>query len=137
MLEFIRKSSKNKTNESFLAVAEVIGLERATPSLLERMVKSTIGFSDMMEANNHSTIIQKKYEYLVNNSLLSDCYFYLGYVNKNNLVSVRDSIHKRPELIHVLKVALDLEGGQTKIEQQANLLHNLANELTTSLQNYA
>jgi hypothetical protein len=137
MLEFIRKFEKNKTNESFLTVAETIGLERATPSLLERMVKSTIGFSDMIEANDHSSIIQKKYEYLVNNSLLSDCYFYLGYVNKNNLVSVRDSIYKKPELIHILKVALDLEGDQTKTEQQAKTLHNLANDLTRSLQNYA
>jgi hypothetical protein len=137
MLEFIRKFGKNKTNESFLTVSEIIGLERATPSLLERMAKSTIGFSDMIEANNHSTIIKKKYEYLVNNSLLSDCYFYLGYVNKKNLVSVGDSIHKRPDLIHVLKVALDLEGGQTKTEQQANLLQNLANDLTASLQNHA
>lgn len=137
MLEFIRRSGKSKTNESFLAVAEIIGLERATPSLLERMSKSTIGFSDMIEANNHSTIIQKKYEYLVNNSLLSDCCFYLGCINKNNIVSIRDSIHKRPELIHVLKVALDLEGDQTKMEQQAKALHSLTNDLMMSLQNYA
>ena len=137
MLEFIRKFEKSKTNESFLAVADALGLERATPSLLERMAKSTIGFSDMTENNGHSAIIQKKYEYLVDNSLLSDCYFYLGYVSKTNLVSIRDSIHKRPDLIHVLKVALDMEYDQTKIEQQAILLHGLANELTKSLQNYA
>ena len=137
MLEFIRKFEKNKTNESLLAVTEMLGLERATPSLLERMVKSTIGFSDMTEANGHSVIIQKKYEYLVNNSLLSDCYFYLGYVNKANLVLARDSIYKRPDLIHVLKVGLDLENDQTKIEQQSRHLHNLANELTKSIQNYS
>jgi hypothetical protein len=136
MLEFIRRSDKNKTNESFLTVAEAIGLERATPSLLDRMSKSTIGFSDMVEANNHSTIIQKKYEYLVNNSLLSDCYFYLGCINKNNIVSIRDSMHKRPDLIHVLKVALDLEGDQMKMEQQAKTLHSLTNDLMMSIQNY-
>jgi hypothetical protein len=136
MLEFIRKFEKNKANESFLTVSQVLGLEHATPSLLERMLKSTIGFSDMIEENGHSMIIQKKYEYLVNNSLLSDCYFYLGYVTKNNLVSIRDSAHKRPELMHILKVALDIEGDQTKTEQQATLLHNLANDLLKSLQNY-
>ncbi len=137
MLEFIRKFEKNKTNESFLTVAQVLGLERATPSLLERMLKSTIGFSDMTEKNNHSMIIQKKYEYLINNSLLSDCYFYLGYVTKNNLLSIIDSAHKKPELMHVLKVALDIEGDQTKTEQQAAILHNLVNDLTKSLQNYS
>lgn len=135
MLEFIRKLEKNKTNE-FSIVAEVMGLERATPSLLERMVKSTIGFSDMTENNGHSKIISRKYRYLVENSLLSDCYFYLGYVNKNNIVSINDSIHKHLEMIHALKVAYDFENDLTRVEQQAKSLHNLANDLTKSLQNY-
>lgn len=137
MLEFIRKSEKSKINESFLKVAEIIGLERATPSLLERMAKSTIGFSDMIEQNDHSQIIQKKYEYLVNNSLLSDCYFYLGYVNKANVLSISETIHKQPDLIHILKTGLDLERDQTKIEQQTKDLHKLANDMNTSIQNYA
>jgi hypothetical protein len=135
MLEFIRKFQKNKINE-FSAVAEAIGLERATPSLLERMVKSTIGFSDMTENIGHSKIISKKYQYLVEHSLLSDCYFYLIYVNKNNIVSIRDTIHKNPEMIHVLKVACDFENDPTRIEQQAKSMHTLANELTRFLQNY-
>ncbi|MEM3007236.1 MAG: hypothetical protein QXW37_05330 [Candidatus Nitrosotenuis sp.] len=137
MLEFIRKSEKSKINESFLKVAEIIGLERATPSLLERMVKSTIGFSDMIEENNHSKIIQKKYEYLVDNSLLSDCYFYLGYVNKTNILSISKTVHKQPDLIHILRIGLDLEHDQTKIEQQTKSLHKLANDMIASIQNYA
>lgn len=137
MLEFIRKSHKSKINESFLKVAEIIGLERATTSLLERMAKSTIGFSDMIEENSHSQIIQKKYEYLVKNSLLSDCYFYLGYVNKTNVLSISKTIHRRPDLIHILKTGFDLEHNQTKIEQHAKDLHNLANEMSASIQNYA
>lgn len=131
MLEFVRKFEKNKINESFSIVAEAIGLERATPSLLERMVKSTIGFSDMVENNNHSKIITRKYQYLVENSLLSDCYFYLGYLNRNNIVSIKDTIQKKPELIHVLKVAFDFENDLTKIEQQAKSLHKLANDLVS------
>lgn len=136
MLGFIRKFAKNSKNITFSGIEEIIGLERATPSLLERMMKSTIGFSDMTENNNHGVIIQKKYEYLVANSLLSDCYFYLGYLSKNNIISIRDSIHKNPELIHILKTALDLEHDPTKLEQQAMLLHKTANNLI-HLQNYA
>lgn len=136
MLGFIRKFVKNSKNVTFSGIEEIIGLERATPSLLERMMKSTIGFSDMTENNNHGVIIQKKYEYLVANSLLSDCYFYLGYLSKNNIISIRDSIHKKPDLIHVLKTALDLEHDPTKLEQQAMLLHKTANNLI-HLQNYA
>jgi len=135
MLESLRKSAKNKQNNSFGTISEVLGLERATPSLLKRMVKSTIGFSDMTENNNHGVIIQKKYEYLVSNSLLSDCYFYLGYVNKNNVLSIRNTIHKNPELIHVLKTAMDIEHDPTNLEQQATLLHKTANDLI-HLQNH-
>lgn len=136
MMGFLRKSAKSKQNRSFSDITEILGLERATPSLLERMVKSTIGFSDMTENNGHGIIMQKKYEYLVENSLLSDCYFYLGYVNKNNILSIRDTIHKKPELIHVLKTAMDIEHDPTKLEQQATLLHKTANNLI-HLQNHA
>ena len=136
MLEFIRKFEKSDKNQSFSGIVETLGLERATPSLLERMVKSSIGFSDMTENNGHGKIIQKKYEYLVANSLLSDCYFYLGYINKTNIVSIRETIHKKPELIHILKTALDLEHDSTKLEHQAALIHKTANDII-HLQNYA
>lgn len=136
MLEHIRRSQKSKENE-FSVVAEVIGLERATPSLLERMAKSTIGFSDMTENNGHGKIIQKKYEYLAENSLLADCYFYLCYINRNNVVAIKDSLHKRQDLVHVLKTAFDFEHDITKIEQQASSLHDLANDLASSLCGHA
>jgi hypothetical protein len=136
-LESIRKFKKSKANESFSIIADVIGLERATPSLLSRMLKSTIGFSDMIEANENSRIIQRKYEYFVDNSLLSDCYFYLGYMNRNILVSIKDVIHKKPELIHVLKTALDIEHDVTKTEQLASNIHKLAHDLTNLLSEHA
>ena len=45
------------------------GIERATESLLSRMLKSTCGFSDMVEKNQNSIIIEKKANYLIQNSL--------------------------------------------------------------------
>lgn len=57
MLESIRGFEKNRINESFAIVHQCLGIERATTSLLPRMVKSTIGFSDIVEANGHSKII--------------------------------------------------------------------------------
>lgn len=137
MLEYIRKFKKSKANESFSVIADVIGLERATQSLLPRMMRSTVGFSDMVEDNQNSKIIQKKYDYFMNNSLFSDCYFYLGYMNRNNLVSIRDTIHKKPELIHVLKTAFDIEHDITKTEQQASKIHKLAHDLTNMLTEHA
>jgi hypothetical protein len=133
MLEHLRELKKNKVNENFSIVNECVGIERATPSLLTRMCKSTIGFSDMVEKNDHSKIIQRKHDYLVKNSLISDCYFYLGYINRNNFMKIKDSLHRTPELIHILKVAFDVENDVTRLEQQATHLHTASNELLSIL----
>lgn len=131
MLENLRHFEKNKINENFSIVNDSIGIERATPSLLSRMCKSTIGFSDMVEQNDHSKIIQKKNDYFLKNSLISDCYFYLGYTNRNNFIKIKDILHEKPELIHVLKVAFDVDNDQVKIGQQADVLHKTANDMIT------
>ena len=133
LLEYLRGFEKNKINENFSIVNDCIGIERATPSLLSRMVKSTMGFSDMVEGNGHSNVIQKKHDYLIRNSLISDCYFYLGYINRNNFIRIKETLHRKPELIHVLKVAFDVDNDMTLIEQQANELHKTANDLLSLL----
>jgi hypothetical protein len=129
MLEYIRDMEKNKINEKFVKVNECIGVERATLSQLLRMSKSTMGFSDMVENNGHSKIIQKKYDYLVKNSLMSDCYFYLGYINRNNFIKIKDTLARKPELIHILKVAFDVENDRGRLDQQVDTLHKTSNDL--------
>ena len=109
MLDSLRKFEKNSTNNHISNVLQTIGIERATPTLLERMLKSSIGFSDLIENNNHSELIQRKYDYFMKNSMLSDCYFYLGYINKENFISIKDELNKREDLIHLLKIAFDIE----------------------------
>lgn len=129
MLEIARRLEKNGVNQTFSLVHQTLGTERASTSLLSRMAKSAMGFSDMVENNGHSAIIGKKYEYLVENSLLADCYFYLGYVTRNNVLRVKGTIHKNPEFIHVLKVALDIESDHLVVEGQARAILERTNEL--------
>jgi len=128
MLKMLRESSKNKINELISPITESIGIERATPSLLSRMLKSTMGFSDLIEDNSHSKIISQKYRYMIENSLFSDCYFYLGYINRNNFKKIQD-LHRKPELIHILKTGFDLESDTTKIESESTKLHKATNYL--------
>ena len=71
------------------------------------------------------------YDYLVKNSLLADCYFYLSYINRNNLIKVKNILNEKPEFIYVLKVGFDLENDLTKIEQQATIIQKSTNELFT------
>ena len=82
----------------------------------------------MIEVNFHSKSILLKYTYLVENSLFSDCYFYLGYINRNTFKRIQD-LHRKPELIHMLKTGFDLENDTTKIESDANNLHQATNYL--------
>ena len=128
MLKTLRELPKNKTNEAVSVITDSIGIERATSSLLSRMLKSTMGFSDLITDNFHSRIISRKYNYLVENSLLSDCYFYLGYVNRNNFKKIQD-LHRKPELIHLLKTGFDLENDTIKVESDANNLYDATNFL--------
>jgi len=129
MLDSLRKLEKNSINEHISVVTQTVGIERATPTLLERMLKSTIGFSDLVEKNHHSEIIQQKHDFFVKNSMLSDCYFYLGYLNKENFVKIKDSLNREQDLIHILKVAFDVEADSNLLKQQSELVQKSCNEI--------
>ena len=136
MLEMTRKMKKDKINQNFSLIHQILGIERTSTSLLSRMVKSTMGFSDMVEGNGHSEIIKMKHDYLVENSLLADCYFYLGYINRNNVLKIKNRLHRNPEYIHVLKVGLDIESDPLVTDKQAITLLQCANELLVHIKNH-
>ncbi len=108
---------------------ETIGIERATPTLLERMLKSTVGFSDLVEKNNHSQLIKQKYDYFLKNSMLSDCYFYLVYVNKENFVKIKDNLNREQDLIHILKIAFDIESDSNLLQQHVETIQTSCNDI--------
>jgi hypothetical protein len=135
MLESLRRFEKKRINKNFDTVHECLGIERASTSLLYRMLKSTMGFSDIVEANGNSKTIERKYNYLVQNSFLSDCYFYLGYTNRNNIIKIRDSLHKKTDFIHILRVGLDIENDPLVVENQATLLLKTTNEILSITKN--
>ena len=129
MLDILRKLNKSLINEHISTVTQTVGIERATPTLLKRMYKSTIGFSDLIEKNNYSQIIQQKYDFFIKNSMLSDCYFYLNYINKENFVKIKDTLNQEPDLIHILKIAFDIESDPNLILQQVDKVQKSCNEI--------
>ncbi len=129
MLDLHRKLEKNSINEHISIVTQTVGIERATPVLLERILKSTIGFSDLIEKNNHSGIIQQKHDFFVKNSMLSDCYFYMGYINKEIFVQIKNTLNRNPDLFHILKIAFDIEADSNLISQQAELIQKSCNDI--------
>ena len=132
-LELARKFEKNNANEKMLTVTHTLGIERATPSLLERMLKSTIGFSEILKGKAYSKAIQDKHDYFVKSSMFSDCYFYLAYVNYANFIETKYSVLQKPDLIHVLKIAFDLEFDSTVILQNTQLVQNACHQILSAL----
>ena len=132
MLDILRNLKSNQINEMLPIVLDSLGLERATPSLLRRMSKSTVGLSDLVEKNNNSKIIQYKINCFLDKSLFSDCYFYIGYVNRNNFYRIKNSLDKFPEIIHILKTGFDLENDSSAFETDIQSLHEVAQILLKS-----
>ncbi len=133
MLNTLRNLKPNQINETLSTVLDSIGLERATPSLLERMMKSGVGLSGLIEKNDNSKIIQAKVNCLIRQSLFSDCYFYIGYVTMNNFYRIKNSLDNYPELIHILKTGLDLEYDSSTFESDINSLSDVIQILLKSI----
>ena len=127
------RNLKEKTITQFAdKIISEIGTERATPSLLSRMLKSTTGFSDMIEKNHNSIIIEKKANHLIQNSLLSDCYLYLIYQNRKNFYKIKDSLNQNSDKIHVLKTAFDLTNSPSEFSASIDSISKITNELIAS-----
>ena len=96
------------------------------------MSKSVIGLSDLVEKNNNSKIIQTKIDCLIEKSLFSDCYFYIGYITRNNFYRIKNDLNSYPELIHILKTAFDLEYDSSTFEADIQSLFGVTQILLKS-----
>ena len=128
-LSLLRNLKNEKNNQFSEKIISEIGVERATSSLLTRMLKSSCGFSDMIENNQNAKIIEKKAKHMIENSLLSDCYLYLIYQNKNNFYKIKNSLNKNSDKIHVLKTAFDLTNSTSELQASIDSMSNTTNAL--------
>jgi len=128
-LSSMRNLKQKNTNQFTDKIISETGIERATESLLSRMLKSTCGFSDMVEKNQNSIIIEKKANYLIQNLLLSDCYLYLNYQNRNNFYKIKNSLNNNSDKIHVLKTAFDLTHTPSELLSSIDSMYDVTNAL--------
>ena len=127
MLELFRILPKNSINEHIISVTETIDMERSTHTLLDRMFKSTIGFSDMVQLGL-AQIITQKYKYFQRNSMPTDSYFYLGYTTKQNFERI-SSQNRHSDVFHVLKTALDIQTDTNSTDAHTRLVKTSCNVL--------
>jgi hypothetical protein len=50
-------------------------------------------------------------------------------VNKENFVKIKDTLNREQDLIHILKVAFDVEADSNLLEQQSILVQKSCNEI--------
>ena len=131
-LSSMRNLKQKNTNQFVDRIIAETGIERATTSLLSRMLKSSSGFSDMIENNQNSLIIEKKANHLIQNSLFADCYLYLIYQNKNNFYKIKDSLSKNSDKIHVLKTAFDLTITSSELSGTIDSLSDISKSLLSN-----
>ena len=129
-LPSIRNLKEKNSNQFVDKLIAETGIERATPSLLSRMLKSSSGFSDMIENNQNSLIIEKKANHLIQNSLFADCYLYLIYQNRNNFYKIKNSLNKNSDKIHVLKTAFDLTTMSSDLSDTIDSLFDISKSLS-------
>ena len=128
-LSSIRSLKQKDTSQFVDKIISETGIERATSSLLPRMLKSTCGFSDMIEKNQNSIIIETKANYLIENSLLSDCYLYLNFQNKINFYKIKNSLNLNSDKIHVLKTAFDLTHTPSELISSIDSMNEIIDKL--------
>ena len=61
--------------------------------------------------------------------MLADCYFYLGHLNKENFIKMKYVLNKKQDLIHILKVAFDVEADVSLLQQQSDLVQESCNDI--------
>ena len=125
-LDMLRRLEKHEAVGAL--IHDVLGINRATPSLLDRMTKSTMGLSDIVEANGHSAIIRAKSDYMVRNSMLADCYMYLIQTNRVNLSSIKNPFD-RPDIAYILRIAFDLDSDAQKTVHDAQAVCDTSLEM--------
>ena len=61
--------------------------------------------------------------------MLSDCYFYLVSVNKENFIKIKDDLNKEQDLIHILKIAFDIESDPNLLQQHVETIQTSCNDI--------
>jgi hypothetical protein len=97
------------------AALECIGLERATRSVIARSLE---GVLELNSNEYDRELISIKIKYLLEKSMLSDCYYYIGRIGYRSLIGKSEKF--LAQYIKLVQISMDL----TKDVQQIQKLHN-------------
>lgn len=127
----LRALPHSTPNAALSTVYECLGVERATPSLLERMTKSLVGFLNLGDAGKlASKAIADKVHHLESSLLYADSYYYIGHTACAALYSQYRHTFVIPDTeLYVLKIALDPDRNAQHTLTHIRLLERTITEL--------
>lgn len=108
----LRETELGTMSEGIQAALECIGLERAGRPAIAR---SASAVAELKSGNYDATLIQSKAEWMLEKSMLADCYFFLGRVACESLAAKSKAFHAR--YVKLTQLALDLSADQHGLEK--------------------
>lgn len=127
MLAQIRSFDSSVESEGITTANICLGLERANRSSLTRCIEAAIELNKRVMQDHTTDIVIKKAQFMLNKSMYTDCYFYLGYVAKNAAVKVMPSSKTLKNYQFLLGIAMDLTMDQSFVTRFSNELVHACN----------
>ena len=124
MISALRHLEGGPASEHVDVAIQTIGIERATPTLLERMARSTIGFIGVAggDDGDATKTVRQKHDFFVANSMFANDYFYLGYTCRDVFVGIKDRLGRELDLFHILQVAFDTDADSNALLRRSDLV---------------
>jgi len=113
----VRQAELGRMSEGAQVALECIGIERATRPAIARSVKAV---AELKSGDYDTRLAQSKVDWLLEKSMLADCYYFLGRAACESLVSKNNAFHSKYGKL--AQLALDLSADQQGLEKlQKNL----------------
>lgn len=107
---------------------DTLGLERASRTLLDRMIESAVGLSELV-GGVPAAIIRFKAGAMLADHRIPDCYRYLCSVSRTSLLIAHSKRIGGPSLEHAARVAFDVERDLGLVRNRAEAVREAAGRL--------
>jgi hypothetical protein len=122
ILEQMRQNDAAIGEDGLEVALDCIGTERATRPAIVRSIRA---INELKSKDYDRDLVVTKANYLLDRSMLPDCYYYVGRIAAKNLVDRNERFYSQyPKLI---RVALDLSADMPYLEKMQKQLFRAAN----------
>lgn len=117
----LRQAELGAMSDGIQAALECIGVERATRPAIARSAKAV---AELKGGDYDSGLVQSKADWMLEKSMLADCYYFLGRAACESLAPKSGAFHSR--YVKLAQLALDLSADQQGLEKLQKSLSRAA-----------